>query len=313
MKVEKYMTDIIFSRLRASDREIYDSYYRKSGTQIADMTFNCRIAWDEVFKTEMAIYEDCCILISDGGCFTDPHMLMPMGELDSAKLDRILTAVQINFSARGWGLKVMCIDEDKLPLFADLPHFTADPNFNEDSSDYLYDAEALRTLSGNILHKKRNHVNKFMRLYPDFEYAALSKADQGECLDLVTSWCKSKDIDPDDCAESDYHMIRRLFEDFDLLEIYGGLIRTSGIVKAFAIGSLGNKNTAYIHFEKADQEIHGLYSVINQMVLQNEFPQVDSVNREEDLGMPGLRKAKQSYEPISQIKKYKTWISGKNL
>ena len=305
------MSTLIFHRLNASDREVYESYYKLSGTRLTDMTFNCRIAWDEVFKSEMAIYEDCCILISDGGCFTDPHLLMPMGELDVSKFDRILLAVKEEFNKRGWRLKVMCIDEDKLSLFEDLPHFSAEPYFNDDSSDYLYDGEAMRTLAGNTLHKKRNHVNKFTRLYPDYQYASLTKDDKDECLALVMNWCRAKDLDPDNCAESDYNMIRRLFEDFDQLEIHGGLIRTGGIVRAFAIGSLGNANTAYIHFEKADQEIHGIYSAINQMVLQNEFPNVAAVDREEDLGIPGLRKAKQSYEPVSMIKKYKTWLSDK--
>lgn len=302
------MSEINFHRLNAADRIEYNHYYRKSQSRLADLAFNCRIAWDEVFKSEMAVYEDSCLIISDGGCFTDPHLLMPMGELDSEKLDRILIAVRDEFIKRGWQLKVMCIDESKLPLFDNLRHFTAEPNFNEDSSDYLYDAESLRTLAGNVLHKKRNHLNKFIRLYPDFEYAALTRDDMAACLSLVEAWCISKDLDPDNCAESDYHMIRRLFEDFDQLEIYGGLIKTGGIVRAFSIGSLGNANTAYMHFEKADQEIHGIYSAINQMVLQNEFPEVEFVNREEDLGLPGLRKAKQSYEPIAQLKKYKTWL-----
>lgn len=305
------MSTLIFHRLSASDRKEYEFYYRKSNTRLTDMTFNCRIAWDEVFKSEMTIFEDCCLLISDGGCFTDPHLLMPMGELDAARLDRIFTAVREVFDKRGWKLKVMCIDEDRLPLFDQLLHFSAEPYYNEDSSDYLYDGDAMRTLIGNSLHKKRNHVNKFMRLYPDYQYSSLTHADRDECLALVMDWCKSKDIDPDNCAESDYHMIRRLFEDFDMLEIHGGLIRTGGIIRAFSIGSLGNANTAYIHFEKADQEIHGIYSVINQMVLQNEFPTVEAVDREEDLGLPGLRKAKQSYEPISLLKKYKTWLSDK--
>lgn len=305
------MPELQFHRLTSADRETYDIYYKKSGTELTDLTFNCRIAWDEVFRSEMAVYEDCCLLISDGGCFTDPHLLMPMGELDSAKLDRILTAARNEFTRRGWRLKVMCIDEYKLPLFENLEHFSAEPYFNEDSSDYLYDGEALRTLAGNTLHKKRNHVNKFIRMYPDYEYASLKKGDMSDCLALVAEWCKTKDLDPDNCAESDYHMIRRLFEDFEQLNIYGGLIRTGGLVRAFSIGSLGNSNRAYIHFEKADQAIHGIYSAINQMILQNEFPAVDAVNREEDLGLPGLRKAKQSYDPIRLIKKYKTWLENK--
>ncbi len=305
------MSELIFKKMTAEDRTVYEEYYRQSDTRLTDMTFNCRIAWDVVFKTEMAIYEDTCILISDGSIFTDPHLLMPMGILDSEKLDRILLTVKKEFDKRGWRLKVMCIDEEKVPLFANLKHFEADPGYNENSSDYLYDGESMRTLSGNQLHKKRNHVNKFMRLYPSHTYSRITKEDMEDCMALVASWCESKGIKRDDIAESDYLMIRRLFENFDLLDLRGGLIRTDGIVRAFALGSLGNRNCAYIHFEKADSDIEGVYSAINQMVLKSEFPDVSCVNREEDLGLPGLRKAKQSYEPSALLKKYKTWLAFK--
>ena len=302
------MNELSFRKMTANDRGIYEEYYRKSNTRLTDMTFNCRIAWDVVFKSEIAIWEDACLLISDGAIFTDPHLLMPMGILDSDKLDRILLAVKKEFDRRGWRLKVMCIDEEKVPLFENLKHFKADPGFNENSSDYLYDGESMRTLSGNQLHKKRNHVNKFMRLYPGHTYSRITKNDMDDCMSLVAFWCESKGIDKNDIAESDYMMIKRLFENFELLDLRGGLIRTDGIVRAFALGSLGNRNCAYIHFEKADSEIDGIYSAINQMVLKNEFPGVSCVNREEDLGLPGLRKAKQSYEPVELLKKYKTWL-----
>lgn len=302
------MSDLMFKKMTAKDRPVYEEYYRKSDTRLTDMTFNCRIAWDVVFKTEMAIYEDTCLLISDGSIFTDPHLLMPMGVLDSDKLDRVLLAVKEEFDRRGWRLKVMCIDEEKVPLFENLTHFKADPGFNENSSDYLYDGESMRSLSGNQLHKKRNHVNKFMRLYPGHTYSRITADDMDDCMTLVASWCESKGINRDDITESDYRMIRRLFENFDLLDLKGGLIRVDGAVKAFALGSLGNGNCAFIHFEKADSGIDGVYSAINQMVLKNEFPGVSCVNREEDLGLPGLRKAKQSYEPVMLLKKYKTWL-----
>ncbi len=305
------MSELYFKRLVSADKALYDQYYQKTNTCLTDLTFNCRIAWDEVFKTEMAIYLDSCLLISDGGRFTDPHLLMPLGEMDSQKLDEILLAVSSEFQKRGWKLKVMCIDEKQLELFENLSHFRTDINYNEDSSDYIYDAEALRSLSGNILHKKRNHVNKFMRLYPDFKFSRIQKADEEDCLALVKAWCVSKNIDPEDIVESDYRVIKRLFTDFEQLDIYGGVIRISGEVKAFALGSKGNDNCAYIHFEKADQSVHGIYAAINQLVLQEEFPTTAFVNREEDLGIPGLRKAKQSYAPISIRHKYKTWIEAK--
>jgi hypothetical protein len=99
-------------------------------------------------------------------------------------------------------------------------------------------------------------------------------------------------------------MIKRLFDDFDALDIYGGVIRIGGEVAAFSLGSLGNHNRAFIHFEKANPIYDGAYPAINQMVLINEFPDAETVDREEDLGIPGLRKSKQSYYPVELLKKF---------
>lgn len=299
------MNPIIFRDLTEKDKEIYEHYYRKSETELTDLTFTCRMAWNNIFNNQIAIYEDCCVLLSDGGIFTKPHILMPMGDLDGPRLDRILQAVAPIFSEHNWELKIMCIDEKKLPILSELSQFSGNPYNNEDVSDYVYDAESLRTLAGNQLHKKRNHVNKFLRLYPDYEYSSLTCADRDDCLELVKKWCESRSIPFDDPHKSDYMMIHKLFDLCGQADIRGGLIRINGTVCAFSLGSYGNSQCAYIHFEKADPAFDGSYTAINQFVLQNEFPEAIFVNREEDLGIPGLRRAKQSYFPIRLLKKYK--------
>ena len=302
------MSDLKFRPLQIEDKDIYEYYYRESDTAFTDLTFTCRMAWNNVFCNQIAVYEDCCILMSDGGFSTKPHILMPMGKLDSLKLDKILAAVYPEFEKRDWKLQIMGIDEQKIPIIEGLTNFRGELFFNEDASDYLYDANALRTLSGNQLHKKRNHVNKFLRLYANHRYSSIKCEDKDDCLFLVEEWCKSKNISVDDLKESDYFMIRKLFDLCGKVDIQGGVIRVGEKVCAFSLGSLGNNNCAFIHFEKADPAIEGSYSVINQLVLQNEFPDADWVNREEDMGIPGLRKAKQSYFPVKLLRKYKVYL-----
>ncbi len=301
------MNDFLFHRMTPDDYKPYMEHYLKSGTLLTDLTFSCRMAWDPVFRTEIAYCEDCCLMISDGGGYTDPHLLMPLGSPDSFCMNRLLRKVEDEFNRRGWKLKVMCIEESKLALFENLPDFEAELTYTDSASDYVYDAEALRTLSGNFLHKKRNHVNRFLRMYPNHQYRRLSSTDMNRCLELVRIWCASKGIDPDDFNESDYRMIENLFRNYDRLCLRGGLIEINGSVKAFSIGSMGNDNTAFIHFEKADAEIDGIYAAINRLTLENEFPDASFVNREEDMGIAGLRQSKQSYMPLLLRKKYKTW------
>ncbi len=298
------MTESLFHKLSIQDKDQYDKYYRLSGSPITDMTFNCRYAWDAAFHSEIAIINDCLVMISDGGCFTDPHMLIPLGIFDVNGLTEIIEAVRPVFKERGWAMKIMGIDEIKLPLFEKLPYRNVHFCFNNDFSDYLYDAEELRSLSSEKLRKKRGHINRFLRQYPDSKYTSVTGKDRDDCLLLVKSWCDSKGIDIYDCQNSDYAMIERLFNDIDALDVYGGVIRIGGEVAAFSLGSRGNHNRAFIHFEKANPTYDGAYTAINQMVLSHEFTDAETVDREEDLGIPGLRKSKQSYYPIQLLKKY---------
>ena len=301
------MNDFNFHRMTPDDFERYQKYYQASGTLLTDLTFSCRMAWDPVFRTEITYCEDCCLMISDGGNFTDPHLLMPLGSPDSFCMNRLLQKAEEEFDKRGWKLKVMCIEESKLSLFENLTDYEADLTYTDSASDYVYDADALRSLAGNVLHKKRNHVNRFLRMYPNYQYRRLCSSDMDRCLELVRIWCASKAIDPDDYTESDYRMIEQLFLHYDRLALRGGLIEINSSVKAFSIGSLGNGNTAFIHFEKGDAEIDGIYAAINRLTLENEFPEASFVNREEDMGIAGLRQSKQSYDPILLRRKYRTW------
>lgn len=298
------MTPIHFTTLQPDLKTKYNDYYRKSESELTDLTFNCRFAWDVVFKNEVAFIEDCLVMISDGGCFTQPHMLMPMGDLNEDNLNRIIEQMIPVFKERNWPFRIMAIDESKVDLFDKLSGYDTRFCFNNSFSDYLYKASKLRTLSSPRLRKKRNHINRFMRNYPHYNYARMTAGDADDCLALVRKWSDDKGIDINDYQNSDYHMIARLFKHFDALDVHGGVIRIGTEVAAFSMGSIGNPNRAYIHFEKADTSIDGAYPAINQLVLQNEFSNVTEVNREEDLGIPGLRKSKRSYYPIKMIKKY---------
>lgn len=302
------MTPIHFTTLQPSLKDKYTHYYKSSKSELTDLTFNCRFAWDIVFKNEVAFIEDCLVMISDGGCFTQPHMLMPLGELDAEKLKRIIEQIIPIFKERNWPFRVMAIDEDKIDLFESLSEYDTRFCFNNSFSDYLYKASKLRTLSSPRLRKKRNHINRFMRNYPHYTYNRLAAEDANDCLGLVRKWSEEKGIDINDYQNSDYQMIARLFDHYDALEVFGGVIRIGSEVVAFSMGSTGNHNRAYIHFEKADTNIDGAYPAINQMVLKQEFPDVTEVNREEDLGIPGLRKSKRSYYPTKMIKKYSCQI-----
>ena len=283
---------------------MYSRLHNLSQTEISDSCLNSRVAWNAGFYYQKIILADCLCLVSYGGVFTTPHVTWPVGQLDASRLKHIIDELWRIFQLKGWPLRVMYIDEANLPLLHSLSgyeiHVASDPAF----SDYLYDADALRQLSGKTLHSKRNHVNHFIRTHTDFSYQNITADDRTEALALVKAWCDEKKLDCGNVAVSDYRAIRELFDNFSRLDIRGGVIRASGRLVAFALGSELGKDTAVIHFEKADAAIPGLYATINKLVLENAFPKVNWVNREEDMGIAGLRKSKQSYGPLRMIHKF---------
>ncbi len=297
--------DVSWRTLTPESREEYLRYYDQTQTSITDHTFHCRYAWDGIFAVEYAIMEDCLVQISSGGGYTKPFMLMPLGELDEERLIRIIEKVRPVFEERNWPFRIISISEPYKALFEELPFPNKGCIFNRDSSDYLYDADSLRNLTGKKYAKKRNHLKHFLEAYPDHEYLPLQPSIFPECLDLVRAWAEKKGVDVYDASESDYLMIERIFRDWEKLDMRGGAIRIDGKVAAFSIGSIGHPDTAYIHFEKADTDYDGLYVALCKAVATNAFPEVKYIDREEDLGLPGLRQSKESYYPITMVDKYK--------
>lgn len=178
-----------------------------------------------------------------------------------------------------------------------------------DLFDYIYDAESLRTLAGRKNQKKRNHINYFLKEYENrFEYKLLSEENFNECLELMKAWTTSKEEQDefDDGIDDELIGIKKIFNNYSILK---DRVKVAGIyiddkLEAFTIGELLNKNMALIHIEKANPDIRGLYPYINQQFILNEFSDVEFVNREEDLGIEGLRKAKLSYHPLRFVEKY---------
>jgi len=294
-----------WKRLTADSREEYLHYYNQTDTRITDLTFHCRYAWDAVFAIEYTILEDCLVQISGGGGYTSPFMLMPLGILTPEKLTRIIEKVRPVFEARNWPFRICSIDENYKDMFLSLPFPFRKCTYERDSSDYLYDAESLRNLTGKKYAKKRNHLKHFLESYPNHEYVALEPSLFPECLDVVRSWAEKKELDLYDNSESDYLMIERIFRDWNKLNMRGGAIRIDGKIVSFSIGSIGAPDTAYIHFEKADTNYDGLPVAQCKYIAESAFADVEYINREEDLGMPGLRQSKESYHPIAMVNKFK--------
>ena len=173
-------------------------------------------------------------------------------------------------------------------------------NLLRNSYDYIYRRDELELMQGKNLKAKRNHVNKFLSEHPDYEYRELTPEHFDECRRLQVLW--NEEIHHDNpwygnTIESEHRMIETVFANWSELDILGGAIFVDGKMIAFSFGAAVTNDTFDTCVEKADRNISGAFSIINQQMAQHLPPQFRYINREEDMGLEGLRKSKTSYHP----------------
>jgi uncharacterized protein len=171
--------------------------------------------------------------------------------------------------------------------------------------DYVYKTSDLIKLSGGDYHAKRNYINTFINDFNGrFTYEELGEKHIAGCQEMAERWCASRRCDDDLGLMAELSAVNEALTHFKQLDILGGVISIDNTIEAFTLGEMLNSETAVIHVEKANPEIRGLYSIINQKFCEHNWSTVPFINREQDLGEPQLRKAKLSYYPSRMVQKY---------
>ena len=173
-----------------------------------------------------------------------------------------------------------------------------------DYFDYVYSIEKLTTLAGKKLHGKRNHINKFLENNPGWHFEVITKENIKECEEMNEEWSKINCVNESQRQES--CAVKRALKNFEELDLDGGLLRLDGRVIAFTIGEPVSSDTYVTHIEKAFSDIQGAYPMINRefaRYINAKYPNIKYINREEDVGSEGLRKAKLSYYPEFMVEK----------
>lgn len=170
--------------------------------------------------------------------------------------------------------------------------------------DYVYSRESLATLKGKKLHGKRNHINKFLSNYPEYEYRTLNKSMIDDCIALYDHWISEKDEDTSDTMNNERQSVVLALNHMDELGLTGGTIYIDNKLCAFTVGERLHPHMQLIHIEKGDTNYEGIFPMINQQYVLHECQDVELINREEDMGVEGMRKAKRSYQPIKMIEKH---------
>ena len=173
--------------------------------------------------------------------------------------------------------------------------------------DYVYSIDDLADLKGRKFQKKRNHLNRFRSLYPNWRVETLTPANLQAVQDMAADWYRTREShDPQGNYDLEKTALQRLFAHFDTLKPEGLVLLDGERVLAFTVGSFLTEDTMDVHFEKAREDVDGDYAAINCAFARHnreKYPQVQFLNREEDMGLPGLRKAKESYLPHHMTEK----------
>lgn len=174
--------------------------------------------------------------------------------------------------------------------------------YNREYADYIYLRTDLATLSGKKFQPKRNHINRFKKSY-NYEYVPVTPDNIIECIKMEAEWCRVNNCNDEDGTTSERRAIIFALTHFEELGLSGGMLRVDGKIVAFTLGMPITEDTFGIHVEKADTNVDGAYTMINYEFANHIPEQYVYLNREEDLGIEGLRKAKLSYQPTMLLEK----------
>lgn len=288
-----------FKRLDINDKEKYKIYFQNNKRMGCEYTFACNFIWQDVFDSTFDIIENCYVSKTNrnGKNFYN----QPIGE----KQD-IIKAIRHIIDIEGENTVFRGILEESIPFFEENFSGMFEFSCNRDESDYIYLSENLINLTGKKYQSKRNLIKRF-KDNPDWVYEPITKENVNECISLNHIWSDDKSIELSKDMRKEIGAANTALAYFDLLELTGGLIRRNGSVAAYSIGEKLTDDTYVIHFEKA-LDIKGCYQTINNEFAKHNCKNFKYINREEDAGQEGLRKAKLSYHPAIILDKYEAKI-----
>ena len=297
---------IDFRTPQPSDKAWVDALLAQADYRGCDYNFTNLFVWSRAYGQEIARVDGFLVthLCGRMGC----SYMYPAGSGDLADAIDILAR---EADERRQPLRLVCLTTRQMEELDRLMPGRFAYEADRDGFDYLYDIDRLADLTGKKLHAKRNHINRFMDNNPSWVYEEITPQTLPECLEMDKEWYRRSMVREGAAEERDLGdegiALRTAMDHYHALGLEGGLIRVYGEVVAFTMGDRLNSDTYDVHFEKAYGELQGAYAMINREFarwVRAKHPNVRYLNREDDMGVEGLRKAKESYYPDRMVEKY---------
>ena len=293
--------------IEINDKPLFDSYFKKFPPEISEFTFTNLFIWRKHYDFLFTEFKEHLIIFSTNffkkvkpSFLNDPGAILflpPVGNTPNEIVIELFKSFDLmevhrvpdNITQK---IKESIIKNDfKLEIAED-----------HDNWDYVYEKEAIMNLSGNKHRQNRRWLNKFLESY-NYEFNLLSEDWIDKCRELQLEWCIMRGCEEDEGLADEHIAINEALDNYSQLKYKGGIICVDNNCAAYTFGEMLNESTMVVHIEKAHMEYEGSYQAINNFFLKNCCNNANFVNREQDLGVPGLKRAKESYKPIRMVRK----------
>ncbi len=289
-----------FKQLDLDDKKIFDRYLRQHKFKTCEYSFTSLYIWRRAYDIQYTILKDV-LLIKKMDAKGAYHFMQPLGYTKENLKEVVDRLIEYK---KEFNLKYLFKDVEER-FIHDLKEIYPDGfciTEDRDTFDYIYDSSSLIKLSGRKLRNQKNHYNNFIK-NNTYKITNITRDEVLQCIKVSEDWYKHKGIE-DNNINHELRAIEELLKNRDKLNLKCMAVYVNGKLSAFTIGERLNNEMAIIHIEKADSKVNGLYNFINKTFVEQYFSDVPFINREEDLGIEGLRMTKLAYKPIKLEHKY---------
>lgn len=304
---------IFDGRITIGDKELLESYLQGYDYKTSGLSFSSMYMWRDINQFSWQVIGDYLCMAGISHLELEEGIILPFlfppltrtGSYEPESLRRTILEARRIFESQGHEFSIRLLPFHMIDILKSA--FPGELCFSDDrpNYDYVYRTQDLIDLKGREYHSKRNHLNYFLRNY-EYEYVRLTPEMAGEAMQFIAEFNRRKHV-PDHemlMLRMEEQAMEDVFRNIDKLGYLAGAIRINGKIEAISIGGMLNSRTVTVHVEKANIEYRGLYQAINNEFCKHVASNIKLINREEDMGIPNLRKAKLSYKPAKLVEKY---------
>lgn len=286
-----------FREINISDRDWINGLLEMSDFMGCEYTFANDMAWRRLSDSLITRYKDFYISCFTGG--NRPIFVYPSG---SGNITDVISEMKKVSDSAGHKLTITSVNKENLKKLQEIYGNDISVTCNPDSYDYIYNSYDLIEMKGKKFHGKRNHINRFKE--NDWEFCELSEEHFADCINFAAESYNSGGGYDSFSAICEQYAINTYFNYYRELDLKGGILKANGKMVGFTIGERLNSNTFVVHIEKADPDVNGAYPTICSEFARKFAGGFEYINREEDMGIEGLRRSKRSYNPVFLLEKF---------